>query len=165
MEYPDSLWVRILYLFEVGVDILSAPTLIFWSGSYHGIHHFLCVNWSESIDLEQPPPIKFSFWELDRSHRSWWVAGCHFDNLPLPNQVFRMTAWFKPERLAPQSKKYVEVVRIKLIRTKIWKEVPAMPDPNTIELPKRRAAIEPTTIRHHALCQVQGAGDHQHRGP
>ena len=36
---------------------------------------------------------------------------------------------------------------------------------NTIELPKRRAAIEPTTIRHHALRQVQGARDLQHRGP
>ena len=40
-----------------------------------------------------------------------------------------------------------------------------MPVTNTIELSKRRAAIEPTTIRHHALRQVQGAGDHQHRGP
>ena len=40
-----------------------------------------------------------------------------------------------------------------------------MPVTNTIELPKRRAAIEPTAIRHHAFCQVQGAGDYQHRGP
>ena len=34
-----------------------------------------------------------------------------------------------------------------------------MPVINMIELPKRRAAIEPTTIRYHALRQVQGAGD------
>ena len=31
-----------------------------------------------------------------------------------------------------------------------------MPVINTIELPKRRAALEPTTICHHALRQVQG---------
>ena len=39
-----------------------------------------------------------------------------------------------------------------------------MPGTNTIELSKRRAAIEPTTLRHHAICQSQGAGDHQPRG-
>ena len=40
-----------------------------------------------------------------------------------------------------------------------------MPVTNMIELPKRRAVLEPTTICHHALRQVQGAGDIQHRSP
>ena len=34
----------------------------------------------------------------------------------------------------------------------------------TIQLP-RRAAIESTTIRYYALCQVQGAGDTKYKGP
>ena len=45
------------------------------------------------------------------------------------------------------------------------KGVCTMPVTNMIELPKRRAVLEPTTICHHALRQVQGAGDIQHRSP
>ena len=45
------------------------------------------------------------------------------------------------------------------------KGVCTMPVTNMIELPKRRAILEPTTIRYYAICQVQGAGDIEHRGP